>query len=409
MTMADDGERVAPNVQYTPDAVRAFIDENEDDPNEAERAKGELADAMGTDFDMSGFVDPDAWDMDGKPREAAPEPEPVKDEAPKEEPADAKTETTETPEKEQPEAKAEPDADHSPPPDTGQNDEIAAKLAAQERELADLKAIASAQTQTIRAYESRIAAPKADEPDGSAKATNDQRAAAREEARESLKQLETDYGADFVKPYQVLMDEADSVDQLRGAVQHLAGIVANVAERGAAGDETDDDIDGAIANIPALARWEADARAADAGVNGKSTTQWNAAVAMNDALLENPEWSDKTATERLEHVTKMLGGEVSPTETKTPDKADPGAEAAEAAAAEAAQQAAPKAKTVDEALEEAENKAPSSTSSLAGGADAKDLNTKPIEEMSHEEIADMYAKYGSLDEFYEEVESRIAA
>ena len=134
MTMADDGERVAPNVQYTPDAVRAFIDENEDDPNEAARAKGELADAMGTDFDMSGFVDPDAWDMDGKPREAAPEPEPVKDEAPKEEPADAKTETTETPEKEQPEAKAEPDADHSPPPDTGQNDEIAAKLAAQERE-----------------------------------------------------------------------------------------------------------------------------------------------------------------------------------------------------------------------------------------------------------------------------------
>ena len=213
-----------------------------------------------------------------------------------------------------------------------------------------------------------------------------------------------------MKPYQVLLDEADSVDQLRGAVQNLAGIVADVAERGAAGDETDDDVDGAIASIPALARWEADARAADAGVSGKSTTQWNAAVAMNSALLEQPEWSDKTAKDRLEHVTKMLGGEVSPTDSKeTPDKADPGAEAAEAAAAEAAQQAAPKAKTVDEALEEAENKAPSSTSSLAGGTDAKDQQAKPIEEMSHQEVADMYAKFGSLDEFYEHVEDRIAA
>ena len=139
-------------------------------------------------------------------------------------------------------------------------------------------------------------------------------------------------------------------------------------------------------------------------MDGKTTTQWNAAVAMNDALLENPEWSDKTAKERLEHVTKMLGGEVSPDTKETPDKADPGAEAAEAAAAEAAQQAAPKAKTVDEALEEAENKAPSSTSSLAGGTDAKDQQAKPIEEMSHQEVAEMYAKFGSLDEFYEHVE-----
>ena len=234
-------------------------------------------------------------------------------------PPRSRRQTKSTEKEEQPETKADaPDADHSPPPDTGQNDELAAKLAAQERENADLKAIASAQTATIRAYEGRIAAAaaKPDETvDASGKPTNDQRAAAREEARESLKQLETDYGAEFVKPYQVLLDEADSVDQLRGAVQNLAGIVANVAERGAAGDETDDDVDGAIASIPALARWEADARAADAGVSGKSTTQWNAAVAMNSALLEQPEWSDKTAKDRLEHVTKMLGGEVSPTDS----------------------------------------------------------------------------------------------
>ena len=397
-------------------------------------AKAELDEALGTDFDMSGFVDPveTIRDDDGTLRTETPPKDTGEDAdaAKKAEEEAAAAEEAKKAEEEAAAKKAEEEAaaaaaeagktedgtkagDEPKEGDEPTPEQLQAQLDEAKRERDAYKAISQAQSGTIKNYETRLkdggaakTETKADAGDDAGKGTQE-RETALAEAGEALKTIEQDYGADFVKPFKIAIDTAKDVGEIKQALQHLGGVVETLAEGEA--EESDEDIQAAIDGIPTLKSWQADAAAADAGVDGKSTSMWNAAVALNQALLEGNEWDGKPVAERMAFITKTLGGDVPATETK-PSEDDPGAAAAKAAAEEAAAKAAqPQKKTdVDKALEEAD-KAPSSASALAGGTQGRQTQHKSLEDMSHLELEAEFEKLGSNDEVFDFIYQRMAA
>ena len=111
-------------------------------------------------------------------------------------------------------------------------------------------------------------------------------------------------------------------------------------------------LQGAIDSVSALSDWQAN-----------DPVMWNAAVAVDKTLRNDPEWQDKSMSERFEEVAKRLGKPSSSTDEPAHNKDELDSK-------------------VNEALKSAKAKIPGSLSDIPGGAPPASSETEALDNLS---------------------------
>ena len=131
----------------------------------------------------------------------------------------------------------------------------------------------------------------------------------------AVESFKAEYGEEAAAPFEALANTNRALAardaERSGAVTELQNLVLAGAQREKAAElESTLSI---IESIPELAKWRDDARALDGGDTSRSDALWNAAVSTEETFAQLPGWqgSDSdTIRRRLEHVAKIVGGEV---------------------------------------------------------------------------------------------------
>jgi len=127
-----------------------------------------------------------------------------------------------------------------------------------------------------------------------------------------------------------------------------------------------EEVQAAIDKVPALAEWQA----------AEDKTMWNAAIAVDQTLRENPEWAHASFEDRFNEVAKRLGGAVAsaPETTPAPSKEELKAKA-------------------DEAVKAASETVPASMSEAPGaGAQTPQTEAQKIEHLTPTQLEGMFEK-----------------
>ena len=302
-----------------------------------------------------------------KPEDTKPEADAAPTDTKPEDKADAKPEDTK-PEDAKPEAAAPTDAKPEDAKPEGDDAEPGVR-SADGKGVLDYSVLAQARDDARRA---RAEAAAADARAAAAAATKPepQPDPAAEKLKAAIATLRENEG-DAV---------ADAYEALAGVVTQKDGQIAELQSRldrqdqGSA-EEVAQNSQRAIDANPALAQWQADADAADRGVDGKSGLKWQQAEALDEVLAESPDWKGRPLNDRFTEVVRILEGGAPP-ESGAPSDAPK--------ADDKPQGTKPKADTKPEDRKP-EDRAPESISDLPSG-DTPDSPLSKFENMSPQEI-----------------------
>lgn len=151
----------------------------------------------------------------------------------------------------------------------------------------------------------------------------------------------------------------DAIAALQAANQQQAAVIKDLRAKDVVREKTAEEIRAEAAQrdidaVPVLAEWQA-----------SNPRLWAAAIAVEESLLEDPEWQGKSRIERFREVARTLGGDIKPAESK-PDVTQT-AKALKAAAGRAA---------------------PISLSELPSGTAAGQSESETLSDLSIEQLAE---------------------
>lgn len=188
---------------------------------------------------------------------------------------------------------------------------------------------------------------------------------------EEVRQFQDLYGEDAAKALKAAHDRANEMRAEQDKQIEAAEIEKTRAVRQEQLSENQK-VDAAIAGIPELAAWRADAEARMAGDTTKDRATYDLAVNMDNYLAQQPEWAGKSYAERFQKVVEMV-------------RSSTGAGSAGAPLA-------PDTKAMQEAIQRQvrqDQPAPTTMSDIQGGSPAAlDMDSR-IENLSAAELAAM--------------------